>query len=67
MPIQVAFNHPDETDLVFLYIHKQMQAFEQDGVIRPSYQILVGESEVIVELTSPDEEASATDHGEESA
>ena len=67
MPIQVSFNHPEETDLVFLYVHKQMQAFDRDGTVRPHYQLLVGDKEIIVELTSPDEAASATGNGEESA
>ena len=68
MPIQVSFSHPEETDLVFLYVHKQMAAFARDGVNPPTYEVLVGEKEIIVELTSPDEAASAQQgDGEESA
>lgn len=51
--IQVAFNHPEETDLVFFYLEKQMQQFDEDNIPRPAHRILVGEKEIIVELKYP--------------
>ena len=59
MPVQVSFDHPSETDLVFYYIQKQMEAFDADGIRRPQYKVLVGESEIIVELDYPDQGGAA--------
>ena len=53
--VQVSFRHPEETDLVFFYIHKQMETFDEEGIKRPDYQVVLGEGEIIVELDYPEE------------
>jgi hypothetical protein len=55
--VQVSFRHPEETDLVFFYIDKQMKTFDEEGMRRPDHKILIGEKEIIVELSMPDTDA----------
>lgn len=68
--VQVSFRHPEETDLVFFYLHKQMEEFDNNGMPRPSHQILVGDKEIIVELryegeSNDDWPIGPVDNGEE--
>ena len=51
--VQVSFRHPEETDLVFFYLQKQMETFDEEGIKRPDHKIVVGEGEIIVELDYP--------------
>ena len=51
--VQVSFRHPEETDLVFFYLHEQMKTFDEEGIPRPDYEIQVGAHEIIVELSYP--------------
>ena len=55
--VHVSFRHPEETDLVFFYVDEQMKTFDEEGMRRPDYQILIGEKEIIVELSMPDTDA----------
>jgi len=55
--VQVSFRHPEETDLVFFYIDEQMKTFDDEGMLRPNYKVLIGEKEIIVELSMPDTDA----------
>jgi hypothetical protein len=55
--VHVSFRHPEETDLVFFYIDEQMRTFDEEGMRRPTYNILIGEKEIIVELSMPDTDA----------
>lgn len=55
--VQVSFRHPEETDLVFFYIDEQMKTFDEEGMLRPNYKVLIGEKEIIVELSMPDTDA----------
>ena len=55
--VHVSFRHPEETDLVFFYINEQMKTFDEEGMRRPDHQILIGEKEIIVELSMPDTDA----------
>jgi len=55
--VHVSFRHPEETDLVFFYINEQMKTFDEEGMRRPTHQILIGEKEIIVELSMPDTDA----------
>ena len=48
--IHVEFSLPEELDLVYPYITKQMEAFDKDGLRRPTYRVLLGEDVVVVEL-----------------
>ena len=55
--VHVSFRHPEETDLVFFYLDEQMRTFDEEGMRRPDHQILIGEKEIIVELSMPDTDA----------
>ena len=55
--VHVSFRHPEETDLVFFYINEQMKTFDEEGMRRPDHKILIGEKEIIVELSMPDTDA----------
>lgn len=55
--VHVTFRHPEETDLVFFYLDEQMRTFDEEGMRRPDHQILIGEKEIIVELSMPDTDA----------
>lgn len=55
--VHVSFRHPEETDLVFFYINEQMKTFDEEGMRRPDHTILIGEKEIIVELSMPDTDA----------
>ena len=55
--VHVSFRHPEETDLVFFYIDEQMKTFDEEGMLRPNYKVLIGEKEIIVELSMPDTDA----------
>ena len=60
--VHVSFRHPEETDLVFFYVTEQMKTFDDEGMRRPDYKILVGEKEIIVELSMPDTDAPIGPH-----
>ena len=55
--VHVSFRHPEETDLVFFYLDEQMRTFDEEGMRRPEHKILIGEKEIIVELSMPDTDA----------
>lgn len=55
--VHVTFRHPEETDLVFFYLDEQMRTFDEEGMRRPDHKILIGEKEIIVELSMPDTDA----------
>ena len=55
--VHVSFRHPEETDIVFFYLDEQMRTFDEEGMRRPDHQILIGEKEIIVELSMPDTDA----------
>jgi hypothetical protein len=55
--VHVSFRHPEETDLVFFYINEQMRTFDEEGMRRPDYQVLIGDKEIIVELSMTDTDA----------
>lgn len=62
--IEVTFSFPSEIDLAFYYLDRQFQRFIDEGVILPSYEILIGEDEISILMWYPDDDEDSGDGGD---